>query len=352
MARNRIKLVFIWVIELMLCIFYHNIAFRLLFIASFILPCISLIQLFFVFRYVDIAISVDENIKNKSCKNKIFVSVTNRSFFPISEFIANIEIHNTFYDEKEVLYINIPVTINGTQTVSFDMTSSLCGNLCARIVEIKGFDMLCLKGIKKKVNIKTDYMVIPNTSKELDLVSLEDSIQKEYQKEVVRDDPYEIASVREYIDGDRLHNIHWKLSLKQDDLMVKVNDIVYDSKIRIVLELYDDKKNMLESVLEIFLCLAKKLIGDNREFLVGWYNYELARYYTYEIKSKDDINKSLKKIFYTKVSTHKLNSYTAYCDERSLDDSKALYITKNSCISGVSGDILGSIDDEYILMSI
>ena len=35
------------------------------------------------------------------------------------------------------------------------------------------------------------------------------------------DDPSEIFDIREYADGDKIQRIHWKLSSKTGDLMVK-----------------------------------------------------------------------------------------------------------------------------------
>ena len=41
---------------------------------------------------------------------------------------------------------------------------------------------------------------------------------------ITSDDRDELSSIREYRDGDLLRSVHWKLSAKKDDLIVKVLD--------------------------------------------------------------------------------------------------------------------------------
>jgi len=353
MLKNRIKIIIIWIIELLLCIFYHNITFRLLLLASLLLPVISLVQLIVIFKYIKTDIEINNKITNKSRKIKVVVSVDNNNCIPVSECNMSIRIYNKFYDVEELYNISVPISMSSKESVTFEFVSNICGNIDVAINEIEVYDMLRLKKIKKNVDIRKSITVLPNMrNKSIDLNRIINCVQKENKISINKSDPYEVSSVREYIDGDSLKDIHWKLSSKQDKLMVKENGILYDDKVELVLELYDDNKDMVEKTIENLFSFSYKMIKNKREFRVSWYNYELARYNEILIKNENDIIEALREIFNTKVSTKMYNSYTAYLDRRKCDESRALYITDNECAKMLDGNIIENIDDNYIIMTI
>lgn len=55
------------------------------------------------------------------------------------------------------------------------------------------------------------------------------------------DDPSEIFDIREYADGDKIQRIHWKLSSKTGDLMVKEGSLPLMKEIHIFIDLCSDR---------------------------------------------------------------------------------------------------------------
>ena len=78
------------------------------------------------------------------------------------------------------------------------------------------------------------------------------------------------ASVRKYEDGDLMKHVHWKLTAKHDELMVKQSEQNLGSSAVMVLDLHDfsadDEKNMkaADAAVETALALTRKIISDGR----------------------------------------------------------------------------------------
>ncbi|MBR5090967.1 MAG: DUF58 domain-containing protein, partial [Ruminiclostridium sp.] len=78
------------------------------------------------------------------------------------------------------------------------------------------------------------------------------------------------ASVRKYADGDLMKHVHWKLSAKHDELMVKQSEqnlgssalIVTD--IHAVSEINDENMTAADAAIEAALALTRKIITDGR----------------------------------------------------------------------------------------
>ena len=78
------------------------------------------------------------------------------------------------------------------------------------------------------------------------------------------------ASVRKYADGDLMKHVHWKLSAKHDELMVKQSEQNLGSSALIITDLHsiseneDDNLKAADAAVETALALTRKIISDGR----------------------------------------------------------------------------------------
>ncbi len=89
------------------------------------------------------------------------------------------------------------------------------------------------------------------------------------------DDVSEIFDIRDYVPGDRLNRIHWKLTSKMDRLMVKELGLPIDCSVLIFLELgrYDDVPEFLkyrDAVFCALLSLAECLSAQGQIYYIAW----------------------------------------------------------------------------------
>ena len=78
----------------------------------------------------------------------------------------------------------------------------------------------------------------------------------------------DVQEVREYIPGDKLMSIHWKLSAKRDILMVKDRVSMSDHQLVIVPELFIDQPVNLAAILTMTYSVILELIADDRAAFV------------------------------------------------------------------------------------
>ena len=122
-----------------------------------------------------------------------------------------------------------------------------CGNIRVSLEEVYCYDLLGLFYRKIPVDIQMDTLVYPAQ------IKLNMQIMRRPQTSVTGNlydqhrkgqDVSEVAELREYREGDSLGKVHWKLSGKLDELIVR--DFGYPSNYT-VLVLYDMMKNVDET---------------------------------------------------------------------------------------------------------
>jgi uncharacterized protein (DUF58 family) len=100
-----------------------------------------------------------------------------------------------------------------------------------------------------------------------------------YDEHTPGHDNSELFAVREYRKGDRLQNIHWKLTAKQDDLMVKEHSLPKACPVVLFLGFYTKKKKRkperMLAYLEAAASLSFSMMDANCPHYVVWFDKEL-----------------------------------------------------------------------------
>lgn len=101
----------------------------------------------------------------------------------------------------------------------------------------------------------------------------ESSIFSKYKR---GDDPSEIFDLKNYLPGDKPNRIHWNLSLKQDNLIVRHYSQPVNSSILVALDFNGiaSEKNIrsLDTVSEVFASISFLLIDNEIPFKLTFYN--------------------------------------------------------------------------------
>lgn len=114
---------------------------------------------------------------------------------------------------------------DGERTVWCSFTADICGPASVWFKEIRIYDFLGLFYIKRKgwscrsVKIMPEFRLMP-----LEITRKTREFQADaeiYSSDRKGDDPAEIYQVREYRPEDSLKNVHWKLTAKENELMIK-----------------------------------------------------------------------------------------------------------------------------------
>ena len=196
-----------------------------IFWCAVVLWCLCLIQVLFSARQLEVMFEQESFIYTQGDKMKVTVLIKNKMLFPITHIRIKIKYRNNF-DEK-TMYQMVKVRIDGKSTLKVEIAPFFhyCGLVEAEIGPVYISDYIGLIETAAKGMSKALIYVMPALTSPVDIVdsrkghTAPDS--DSYSTESSGDDPSEVFDVRPYRPGDRLQRIHWKLTARADDFMVK-----------------------------------------------------------------------------------------------------------------------------------
>ena len=180
---------------------------------------------------------------DKPARAAITLSVENKShLLPVTKGIAKVRYENPFSGDKGKMKIRFSVDTGKKRDRRIPVVMDNCGNVSITVEKVRIYDYLNIFAWTIGKHFETqDVLVLPPT-KEMYLgkdkwyneTSADSDRFSTYKK---GDDPSEIFDIREYADGDKIQRIHWKLSSKTGDLMVKEGSLPLMKEIHIFIDL-------------------------------------------------------------------------------------------------------------------
>lgn len=155
--------------------------------------------------------------------NPIVMRIKNSNRVSVGSIEAEIEYENHMFSELSKETIMIPI-VRGTSVFEIPSKSEKCGRCSVRINNMYCSDPLKLTrnalGFKWNQSF-TVYPKVPQVYIETDKMLASDFDGTTYDKYRSGRDKSEVFQVREYAEGDELSAVHWKLSSKTDNLIVR-----------------------------------------------------------------------------------------------------------------------------------
>ncbi len=176
----------------------------------------------------------------KGTECELEVAIDNPSILPVSCFEFTIEFRSLFYGGDPPATHSLQIKSHSKNVLSFPVSFNKCGIYTAKITDIRAFDYLHLFSFKKAADINASLTVMPSKEpSEEDIRDLETEGFDEFTDTDRRGNhSANVTDIREYIPGDRLSRIHWKLTEKLDKLIVKENEATSSNEFTVLLELY------------------------------------------------------------------------------------------------------------------
>lgn len=141
-----------------------------------------------------------------------------------------------------------------------------CGYYTIEIVQVKYFDILqCFYQLKKAHQILDCYVFPINKTVHFDFIETSGVYPEadEYSPYYKGEDYAEVFDVRPYREDDSLRHIHWKLSMKKNELYVKEGSMPILKKVLLVVDFHDiddEDDQALDILYSLCLLLSKRQI--------------------------------------------------------------------------------------------
>lgn len=190
--------------------------------------------------FIDVKVCFADAVTEKGKEALIKVNLNNRSFLPVTDCRVKVEyaVSAPLVNELPSVY-TAALSVSGrtSKTVTLKIKPEHVGKIRVQIRYVRIYDLMTFTFIRKKINFRTEVTVLPRIfpiSAEIEDVSVYSAESNSFSKEKAGDDPSEIFMLREYRGGDRHNLIHWKLSGRSEELIVRELSKPVSSKLLIL----------------------------------------------------------------------------------------------------------------------
>lgn len=286
------------VLAVIFCFVTDGVTGYLLLAVSIVLPLLSGITLFAVRGKMDVQLTLAAyGEKGKAVTGKLLVK--NRSFLPADRLRCRVCCENLLTGEKE--YTNIPVAAPARSGVDteFQLKSRHTGKVRISLKSMVWYDLFGL--FRSRLSFRGEAMAVgmiaPNIFPMETQIAYGESTNMdsdEYSMKKAGYDPSETFAIREYQPGDRIRQIHWKLTEKFDNLMVRDYGLPIQNTILLLLETgYGTEEadaDCLDALAEALYSVSQELLSQQIIHSIGWQNHEENTFQCAEVETEEDLN--------------------------------------------------------------
>lgn len=201
----------------------ESVRFLLLFLM--ILPVFLFLSLQFMKAGVKVSLNAKHDQIQKGDFWELELKIGNRSWIPVPVLRIDLGYTEMQTGEKEVIKVWGSANRHGSTSIICKREEKYCGKVQIRIDSVQVLDLLGLFSAVIKAEGQAEIKVLPTlymtevTTKPV--MRPQESDFCEYDLSRPGNDVSEIFQIREYQAGDTFHRIHWKLSAREDDILVK-----------------------------------------------------------------------------------------------------------------------------------
>ena len=221
------------------------------------------------------------------------LNLRNLSVWPVFGGRGRICWKNQFTGECGEIPVSFSLGSKEAQTIEFEACSSWCGCVKVWFPEWKCSDFLHVFAVKRKAETEACTVVMPERqNSDFSFLTREgfDMESFRYSGNRPGDDPGETYDIREYQPGDSIRQIHWKLSGKLDDIMIREKSFPVDDNVLILAEAFQTERDpkRAETVAEVFSAVIRDFMEKKIACQVGIYDQRANRFRLEKVRTEED----------------------------------------------------------------
>ncbi len=212
-------------IILYLSLIFESTGLALLGLSAVLFAVLSFFYLLFIRKKVRVKLEIPVKVAEKGQDFGLRIDVTNRFIVPIGKLVMHIEYGEDCSRDREEITLKMFDIPKGKSSEIKRLAVMFSGNYEFSTYKVKLYDYFGIFHMKVKKKSITHALILPELNEVP--VTLGEGVKNFYGEALVYDelnvgqDPSETFDVREFRDGDKLQRVHWKLSARMDDLIVK-----------------------------------------------------------------------------------------------------------------------------------
>ncbi len=249
---------------------YRQVFFVMLLFIFLLMPILTVTAM----RYASSRITLNAYAECESVEEgnpvRIRIETNHARLFPLLDCGITFEAKNLFFDNPREYHLSFPILPNKRNTVFIPIETAHPGLIQVSIHSFVMTELFHLYQKEIPLEIRLAVPVLPKTVTVAPVIPTAgaDTLEEYTEYDNHGTPSSDIREIREYLPGDRLQRIHWKLSAKLDDLFVKVMDQTSTVSLLVLPEL---TKLALHETLTTFYSLSSYLIAHEERFQICLY---------------------------------------------------------------------------------
>ena len=268
-------------------------------------PVLDIIALIFVYRSVEVRILAPENRVLRKSVAYLEFELSNKSLMVSYDVCVKLDAENLLYKDESGTIISLPCSARNKYVKQLPVRYMMNGIYRYSIKTMTVRDLLGFVSLKKNADTSTEVYVYPekDSQAEMNLSDMSRGMTESEETMKKGHDFSDVQEIREYIPGDKLMSIHWKLSAKRDILMVKDRASMSDRQLVVLVELVKNTTAQLNMILTSAYTLVNQIVNDGTTIRLMFWSTERYEYETTRIDYKADLDNAFEKIYYEKTYT-------------------------------------------------
>ena len=265
-------------------------------------PVLDLIALFFLYRGTGVKISAPEKEVTKNSIGFLKLELINKSIMASFDICVKLDVENTFYKDQSGTVLSLPLRARSDYKKNIPIRYTMNGICKYSVSTITVRDFLGLISVRKKTDSVAEVYVLPENviATDLDMTDMSRGMTESEETMKKGHDFSDVSDVREYIPGDKLMSIHWKLSAKRDILMVKDRVSMSDQQMVILVEL-SGRDEEVDEVLSLAYGVINRFIREQTYVRLMWWSEGNFAFEERQIMNYENLKEAFSDIYYETV---------------------------------------------------
>ena len=312
MAKNRIVMSMWLLAVICLHIFGNNYGTMVILLASVIIPALFVVLAGIGARRIEFCLIMPESCLCGETVS-IRISITGGGFF--SGYVkCRILCENLFTGEKYEEELSLGA--KGRMETEVLINSHNCGMMSFSIAQLSTVDVFGLMNWRVKFAAQSNILVMPkifNIQLEINPNKRPVADSEEYSMQRSGSDPGETFAIREYMPGDPLKSIHWKLSHKTEKLLVRELGLPVVDKILMLMETSTSAEpDSISRAASVLFSISHELVIREAHHVMGWLDTAAEKYVSREVANYEDLNGAFSELLANTVREYAVTTLDAY----------------------------------------
>lgn len=299
------EFIFLFALNGVMLWYFHGYLNLLIAAGMIVLLLYALISVHIVKRYVSLSIEVPTDHMPKDTTFNVKIKLKNTCILPLVGCRVRLRTGNVFMGKTVENDLVMPIRAYAEIETEYPLRSLYAGNIEITAEKLILQDLLSFHTVDKQISVTQNVFIVPHggSGDEFSLNAFEQGMNEVEESKLKGSDFSDVSQVREYIPGDAMKNIHWKLSAKRDNLMVKERLQMSSRKLLVVLKLEKISEADVDRTVETLYSFGNFMIQNRVPVTICWWSEKFNEIREEDAQSAEEWLQVMLHIFYTRAGS-------------------------------------------------